>query len=116
MKLDVIREKIAEEFMKDMEIWNDVINDTSPGNYGCDLWDAEVSIDDVYAHIPSGTFKINNGNFSADLIFGGSGGDSSFNFNYSKPFSAEGKFTFGGGDVNITDVSIDIDHDVFGDE
>ena len=116
MHLDKIREKIAEEMSSDMEIWNDVLNETSPGNYGCDDWDAEVDFNDVFADIPNGTFKVRNGNFSADLVMGGSRGDSSFNTNYSKPFSATGKFEFVGDKIKITEIEIDIDSDVFGDD
>lgn len=117
MEIDKIREQIAEEICNDMEIWNDVLNDTSPGNYGCDHWDAEVDYNNIYVNIPARTFEIKSGSFSADLVLGASKGDSSMNFNYSKPFSAKGKFDFSDAhNVKIEDIEINIDNDIFGED
>ena len=94
MQLDEIREQIAELISTDIDVWNDVLNNTSPGHYGCDHWEAEVDYNDIFVKIPERTFTLKNGHFTADLILGSSKGDSSFNESYSKPFSAKGKFDF----------------------
>ncbi|WPO83452.1 hypothetical protein SD427_03670 [Chryseobacterium sp. JJR-5R] len=110
MEIDKIREQIAVEICNDIEIWNDVLSDTSPGNYGCDHWDAEVYYSNIYVDIPARTFEVRSGSFSADLVLGASNGDSSMNFSYFKPFSAKGKFDFSdANNVKIEDINIDID-------
>lgn len=116
MHIDKIREKLAEEISNDMEIWNDVLNDTSPGNYGCDHWEVEIDFNDIFVDIPKRSFSVKSGSFSADLVMGSSKGDSSFNTSYSKPFSAVGKFDFDGDSIKITDIDIDISSDIFGDD
>jgi hypothetical protein len=117
MEIDKIREQIAEEICYDIEIWNDVLNNTSPGNYGCDHWEVEVDYKDIFVWIPEKKFVVNSGNFSADLVLGASKGDSSVNMKYSKPFSAKGNFDFEGGNkIKILDIVIDIDEDIFGED
>lgn len=116
MQLDDIREQIAELISNDIDVWNDVLNDTSPGNYGCDHWDAEIDYNDLFVNIPERTFTVKNGHFTADLVMGSSKGDSSFNESYSKPFSAKGKFDFKNSDeLIIEEIEIDIDSDIYGD-
>ncbi len=88
MQINEIREQIAEIISTDMEIWNDVLNNTSPGNYGCDDWKASIDFQDIFVHVPNRTFTVKQVNFSADLLMGASKGDSSFNQLYTEPFSA----------------------------
>ncbi len=115
MTIDEIREQIAEEISTDMEVWNDVLNNTSPGNYGCDFWESEIDYSDIFVDIPNREFTVKNGNFSADLVMGASKGDHSFNENYSKPFAAKGKFDFKSAkEITITEIDIDIDSDIYG--
>lgn len=117
MKLDEIREQIAESICNDMDTWNEVLSNTSPGNYGCDHWDAEVDYNDIFVDIPQKTFVVRSGSFSADLVLGASKGESSMNFNYSKPFSATGSFDFlGSNSIKIEEIKISIDNDIFGDD
>ncbi|NAY92960.1 hypothetical protein GTQ34_13635 [Muricauda sp. JGD-17] len=115
MILDEIREQLANKIMIDLDVWNDVLNDTTPGNYGCNHWDASVDYQDIYVNIPERTFVVNSGSFSANLVMGASKGEHSFNENYSKPFSANGKFDFKNSkEIIITEISIDIDSDIYG--
>jgi len=117
MKIDEIREQIAEIISRDIDTWNDVLEDTSPGNYGCNNWDAEVDYNDIFVNITEKTFDVRNGNFYARLIMGASSGDTSFEETYSKPFSAKGKFDFKNSDeIEIEEIDIDIDSDIYGDE
>lgn len=117
MQLDEIREQIAELVSTDFDVWNDVLNNTSPGHYGCDHWKAEIDYNDIYVNIPERTFTVKNGHFTADLILGSSKGDSSFNESYSKPFSARGKFDFKNSDkLNIEKIDIEIDSDIYGED
>ena len=117
MQIDDIREQIAELISNDIDVWNDVLNNTSPGNYGCDHWEAEIDYNEIFVNIPERTFTVKNGHFKADLIMGSSKGDSSFNESYSKPFSAKGKFDFKDSvKLNIEEIEIDIDSDIYGDD
>jgi|SRR6218665_588185 len=117
MQIDKIREQIAELISSDIDVWNDVLNNTSPGNYGCDHWEAEIDYNDIFVNIPERSFTVKNGNFSADLIMGSSKGDSSFNESYSKSFSAKGKFDFkNSDDLIIDEIEIDIDSDIYGED
>lgn len=117
MHIDEIREKIAEAISTDMGIWDDVLNDTTPGNYGCDHWEAEIDFNDIFVDIPAKTFNVKNGNFSADLVMGASKGDTSFNESFNKSFSASGTFDFKNAkEIVITDISIDIDTHIYTDE
>jgi hypothetical protein len=117
MQIDEIREQIAELISNDMDNWNDVLNDTSPGNYGCDHWDAQVDYNDIFVNIPEKTFTVKNGGFSANLILGSSTGDSSFNESYNKPFSATGEFDFESSTkIIIIDIKIDIDSDIYSED
>ena len=116
MEIDEIRNQIAEKLSNDFDVWNDVINNTSPGNYGCDYWEAEVDYNDVYVDVPRRTFNVKNGSFSADLIMGASKGDSSFDTKYAKSFTANGKFDFENSNtIKFEEINIDIDSDIFSD-
>lgn len=117
MHLDEIREQIAELISTDIEIWNDVLNNTSPGNYGCNHWDAEIDYNDIFVNIPERKFSIKNGQFYADLVMGASKGDFSFNDSYNKPFSAKGKFNFkNANELVIEEIEIHIDSDMFSED
>lgn len=114
MQIDEIREQIAVIISTDMSIWDDVLNDTSPGNYGCEDWEAEVDFNDIFVDIPARTFTVKNGSFSADLVMGASKGDSSFTESYSKSFSAAGNFDFKNSkEIIITEIDIDIDRQIY---
>ena len=111
MTIDEIREQIAEKLRFDFNLWNDAINDTIPGNYGCDYWDVELSYEDIWVDIQKKSFNVKKGFFSADLTLGESRGDTSFNQSYNKEFAAQGKFIFSNENksVDIGDVEISID-------
>ncbi|GJQ04372.1 MULTISPECIES: hypothetical protein [Capnocytophaga] len=114
MHLDEIREKIANKLQENFDTWNDVLNNTSPGNYGCNEWNVEVSYEDVYVDIPKKQFKA-EGVLNADLVMGASRGDTSFEQSYNKPFKAKGEFIFSedGKDVEVKNVEVSIDPHIF---
>ncbi|MCT4142359.1 hypothetical protein [Elizabethkingia anophelis] len=114
MHIDQIRNIIADKIRDNADIWNNVISNTNPGNYGCDEWEVEIDLNDIFVNIPKEIFTINNGYFRADLVLGSSNGDSSFSQDYSKSFTGNGKFEFNGGhDINIKEIDIDIDPDIY---
>lgn len=53
MRINEIREQIAELISTDMEVWNDVLNNTVPGNYDCDYWEATIDFNDILVHVPN---------------------------------------------------------------
>jgi len=117
MDIDKIRIEIAEKLSNDFDAWNDVLNNTNPGNYGCDQWDVEIDFNDIYVDIPKRSFELTNGIFSADLVLGASKGDTSFNMGYNKVFNAFGKFKFeNANSITIEEVDIEIDPDIFGED
>lgn len=114
MELDEIREQLAKIISTDQSIWDNVLDNTTPGHYGCDNWEAEIDYNDIFVNIPNRTFTINTGSFSAELVMGSSKGDSSFNESYNKTFSATGEFDFKNSkEINITEINIDIDSDIY---
>ena len=117
MEIDKIREQLARELENNLECWNAVLSNTSPGNYGCNSWEVQISADDIFVDIPKRTFNVKSGFFTAQIILGASKGEYSFETEYSKPFTAVGKFDFENkSQVRIKDVNIRINPDIFGDD
>lgn len=116
MKLQEIRDQLIQNLENDISNWDDVINNTNPGNYGVEDWDVSVPEKDFFVDIPSKTFKFKNVDFSAKLLLGGSNEESGFVQEYSKPAKGNGVFEFveNNRKVIITDINIEIDSDVFG--
>jgi hypothetical protein len=94
MNIQEIREQIAEELRRNIELWSEVLDNTSPGNYGLNDWDISVSASDIFVDIPKNSFNFNNVKFSAELILGGSKGDFSFTHKYQEIAKGIGIFKF----------------------
>ncbi len=116
MKLQEIREQIIQDLENNICNWEDVISNTSPGNYGVEDWEISVPEKDFFVDIPSKTFKFKNVDFSAKLLLGGSSEESGFVHDYNKPAFGHGTFDFADNNskVTIKDISIEIDSDIFG--
>ena len=114
MNLQEIRDQLIHELIYDLSNWDEVINNTNPGNYGIEDWDIAVPEQGFFVDIPSKTFSFKNVDFSAKLILGASKGDSSFIKNYRETANGKGTFEFTDKKkVSITDTEINIDLDVF---
>lgn len=115
MKLEEIREQLIQDLQNNIENWNDVINNTNPGNYGVEDWEIFVPEKGFFVDIQEKTFKFKNVDFSAKLRLGGSNEESSFIHDYNKLASGEGNFKFVDNNrkVIITDINIEIDTEVF---
>lgn len=116
MKLQEIREQLIQDLENNITNWDDVINNTNPGNYGLEDWDVSVSEKDFFVDIPSKTFKFKNVDFFAKLLLGGSNEDSGIVHDYNKLASGHGTFDFTDNNrkVTISDIYVEIDSDIFG--
>lgn len=112
-RIDLFRYQLATQIAIDSELWDEVIDNTSPHNYGITDWDASVDYEDIFIDIPNKTFKVKNGSFYAGLIMNSSKGDDSANVRYSKPFTAEGTFEIKDGKAIIQEFNVKIDHSVY---
>ncbi len=116
MQLQEIREQIIHQLQYDIDVWNDVLSDTNPGNYGINDWEVEINESKLYVDIPNKEFNFKDSSFSASLVMGASKGDTSFDMPYNKNISGKGTFEFkDNGTVEISEVKIDIDSNVFDD-
>lgn len=116
MKLEEIREQLIRDLENNIENWNDVINNTNPGNYGIKSWEVSIPEKGFFADIKEKTFKFKNVDFFAKLVLGDSNEESGIIQDYNKLASGTGNFIFVDNNrkVIITDIKIVIDTDVFG--
>ena len=77
MKLEEIRSQLLTQLQINLNYWDDVINNTNPGNYGVEDWDISISPNNFYVDIPNKTFSFKDMNFTAKVLLGASHGDSS---------------------------------------
>lgn len=113
MEVDDYRKQIADEISNDVNIWNDVRENTSPGNYGWEDWEAEIDFNNIFVDIQKKIFTVKKGNFSADLLLEESGKDA-ITSTYSKSFKATGNFEYSDkSKIRIEDVNIEIDNNLF---
>lgn len=94
MKLEEIRNQILSQLQNDLSCWDDVINNTNPGNYGVEDWDISVSANNFYVDVPNKTFNFKDINFTAKVLLGASHGDSSIEQDFSTRLYGKGTFDF----------------------
>lgn len=112
MKIDNIRNQIAEKLCNDSEIWKRVLNNTQPDNYACDHWNVEVTPTDIGVDIHNKAFSVHEGFFTSDIRFNSriDGTDRSYN----KAFTAKGKFELEPeGRIRFEEIDIAIEIDIF---
>ncbi len=109
MEIENIREYISIELGMYSE-WADELNDTSPGHYGVESWDAEIMPKDIWVDIPNRTFSFKSGQFSFTLTLGSSKGDNSFEDTFSKSVSGNGTWDFSSNNsVIINSLEVEFD-------
>jgi hypothetical protein len=93
MEIDVIREKLSEK-LDDLFLWNDILQETDPGNYGTE--DVEVIIypQDIWVDIQSRTFTFKNGNLSFCARLVSSNDEDGYNEDFAFTVSGSGEFEF----------------------
>lgn len=114
MQIQEIREQIINQLQSDVDIWNNILSETNPGNYGVNDWEVEINESKLYVDIPNKEFSFRENSFSANLVMGASKGDSSFDMSFNKMFKGTGTFDFeNSNSVKISNVEIEIDKNVF---
>jgi transcriptional regulator with XRE-family HTH domain len=112
MTLETIREKVTEKVIFD-ETWLYKLDDSSPGHYGVNDHEVELSSEDVFVNIPQRSFQFKNANFHFDLNL-----MSSKDGNPHKGMKvADGNGTFrfsqDGKNIELEILNIDVDLDLF---
>jgi hypothetical protein len=108
MIIDEIREKIAEAMSSDSdEIWANILDRTSPGNYGMENLMFSIDLNDISVDIPDNSFTFKNGIFSFLAHLGVTSEEDSMDFNFSKCVSGNGEFLLSqGGKVTVSEFQI----------
>lgn len=110
MTLEEIRSQLINDLQTDINNWDDVINNTLPGNYGSQDWDVSVPENRFFVNIPDGSFSFKDVDFSASLLLGASRGDSSILQEFRTSVKGKGTFEFvNNKKVRITNIEIDPD-------
>lgn len=110
MKLEEIRNQLINDLQTNFNNWDDVINNTIPGNYGSQDWNVSIPENYFYVNIPDGTFSFKNVDFSVSLLLGASGGDSSIVQDFRTSVNGKGTFEFENNKkIRITNIEIDLD-------
>lgn len=85
---------LTKVFQNYKNYWDDVINNTNPGNYGVEDWDISISPNNFYVDIPNKTFSFKDMSFTAKVLLGASHGDSSIEQDFSTRLYGKGTFDF----------------------
>ena len=117
MTIDQIRDTIAEKLPAD-ELWGNLLTDTNPGNYGADAWEIDLNPENIWVDIPKKTFTFKEAIFSFNVKLGSSNDEDGFESSFTKIASGEGKFEFSNGNksVDIYDIDVKVDLDLFAEE
>ncbi|GEN74059.1 hypothetical protein [Chryseobacterium lathyri] len=116
MKIDKIKDSLAEKISNDYGTWHTVLNNTQSKNYVCNHWKVEINPRDIEIDIPNGTFSANDGFFSSNVKLGSSSDEK--DIFYNKAFTAKGKFEFetkfdNASSLKIGEIDIEIEIDIF---
>jgi hypothetical protein len=95
MNFDEIREKISASLHSHLN-WYDILSDTTPGHYGIDDLDFDISIADIWVDIPARTFTFKRGTLSFGARLLASSERDGVDMDFKKNFSGQGKFEFAG--------------------
>jgi hypothetical protein len=117
MTIDSIREKLAIKIASSQE-WIDKLNDTNPGHYGVEDWDVIVMSDNIWVDIPNKTFTFKQVQFDFQVMIGSSNSEDGLAMSFSRIAKGEGVFRFSanGNDVELEEMDVDFDLDLFGDD
>jgi len=110
MHIDEIRERLADKLSSAEEIvnWIDLLQDTSPGHYGIEDVDIDVSSKDIWVDVPKRQFTFKNANVSFSARLGASSDEHGYDDNFTKTVTGQGQFDFSNGskDITVTNFSI----------
>jgi hypothetical protein len=116
MDINDIRTSISDNFssFETHELWEDILQETNPANYGFEVDDVSVDKKDIWVDVPNRTFTFQNLYLSFSVRLGASndrdGYDEDFQFN----LSGSGTFRFDKGSqvIKIERININENKDL----
>lgn len=117
MDINLIRKKIADNIYSSEthDIWVNILQHTSPANYGVEDIHIDVSIRNIFVEIPKRAFTFKNAKLSFNARLGGSSERNGYDQNFSKVVSGQGLFEFvkNTDDIKITKIEINESLDLY---
>lgn len=101
-----IEQIIADKLSNDYNIWNDVLNNTEPGNYGVNDWEVSIDPSNITFNKGQDSFCA-KGHLTSELVIGESNGE--LTSKYNKDFSIKGDYING----EIIKPIISIDQNIY---
>lgn len=113
MGIDEIREQLAIKISY-QDIWEELLNDTNPGNHGCENVEVQLLGTDIFVDIAKKKFTFKNASFSFTARIGGTRDEDSHLFDFNKAADGDGTFDFvDKSTVEVTDIEVDVDLELF---
>jgi len=114
MHIDEIREKVADKLSsaEEMMSWIDLLQDTSPGHYGIEDVDVDVSAKDIWVDVPKREFSFKNASISFSARLGASSDEHGYDDNFTKTVTGQGKFDFSDGSKDVTLMELSINENI----
>lgn len=111
MEIDQIREQISEGLSNDIFLWDDILQETNPANYGYEVDTANVDIRDIWVDVPKRTFTFKNLTLYFSVRLGASNDRDGFDENHDAVLSGSGTFDFvkGGQRIEVKQVNVEND-------
>lgn len=119
MDINQMRERISESFcsIEGHELWNDILQDTSPNNYGFEVDYVDVAMNDIWVDIPNRTFTFKDLTLQFTAQMGASNPEHGYSEDFEFTLSGEGHFEFkaGGQGLEINSICVNETLDLYAD-
>ena len=110
MEINLIRERISDNIYSSEthDIWVNILQETSPANYGVENIHIDLRIKDIWVELPKRTFTYKNAELSFSARLGGSSLKNGYDANFRKTVSGRGRFEFvrNTDEIKITETEI----------
>lgn len=116
MEIESIREKIVEKLDsgETIELWFQVLNDTTPGHYGVEDIDVNIKSEDIWVDVPARTFSFKKLSLSFKARLWASNDRDGYDENFKLTLSGDGHFDFKGpNDVTVKDFHVNEPLDLY---
>jgi hypothetical protein len=118
MDINDIRTSISDKFSSVVayELWEDIMQETNPANYGFEIDDVSVDKKDIWVDVPNRTFTFQNLYLSFSVRLGASNDRDGYDENFQFNLSGSGTFSFekGGRDIKIERINRNEDLELYG--
>jgi hypothetical protein len=121
MDINEIRDAICDNLssVDGHSLWDDILEGTSPANYGFEVECVSVERNDIWVDVPNRTFTFKNLHLTFSARLGGSNLNNGYDEEFHFKLSGSGSFVFttGSQSIEVEHVSIgeDEDLDLYGD-